>query len=210
MFKRSSYQSQPMLSKIRQRAMAVGYTKLAILGISTLSIDTQAIAATNPNLDYVLTELSRQHNTASPLVKSARQPASLALDSQILTQHVTATNNNTDVLGRLSAVASTTVSKFSQTGVASWYGRQFHGKKTASGELFDQNGLTAAHRSLPLNCYVKVTNKANGKSVVVKVNDRGPFSSSRVMDLSYGAAKQIGLVNAGSGNVLIERIDNPN
>ena len=110
----------------------------------------------------------------------------------------------------MSAVGTNTVSKFSQTGVASWYGRQFHGKKTASGDIFDQNGLTAAHRSLPMNCYVKVTNKSNGKSVVVKINNRGPFSSSRVMDLSYGAAKQIGLTNTGTGNVVIERVAGPN
>lgn len=205
MFKRLSYQSQPVITKNRPWLMAV------MCGLVALTqANTSAIAATNNNLDYVLTELSRQHNSASPLVKSARQPTSLALDSQIITQNITPNSANTDVLGRLSAVASTTVSKFSQTGVASWYGRQFHGKKTASGDIYDQNGLTAAHRSLPLNCYVKVTNKANGKSVVVKVNDRGPFSSSHVMDLSYGAAKQIGLVNAGSGNVLIERVDSPN
>ncbi len=170
--------------------------------------NSSAIAATNHDLDYVLTELSRQHDNASPLVQSARQPASLALNSQLLSQK-DPTINNTDVLGRLSAVASTTVSKFSQTGVASWYGRQFHGKKTASGDVFDQDGFTASHRTLPLNCYVKVTNKANGKSVVVKVNDRGPFSSSRVMDLSYGAAKQIGLVSSGSANVIIERVNDP-
>lgn len=179
---------------------------------STLSSGiVSANAATNSNLDYVLTELSRQHNNASDLIKSARQPnTSLALSSQLLNQTTKPTTTDNDVLGRLSAVASTTVNRFSQSGVASWYGRQFHGKKTASGEVFDQNGLTAAHRSLPLNCYVKVTNKSNGKSVIVKVNDRGPFSSNRVMDLSYGAAKQIGLVNAGSGNVVIERVANPN
>lgn len=179
--------------------------------VASSGISICANAATNSNLDYVLTELSRQHNNASDLIKSARQPnTSLALSSQLLNQTAKPASTDNDVLGRLSAVASTTVNRFSQSGVASWYGRQFHGKKTASGEVFDQNGLTAAHRSLPLNCYVKVTNKSNGKSVVVKVNDRGPFSSNRVMDLSYGAAKQIGLVNAGSGNVVIERVANPN
>lgn len=172
---------------------------------------TPASAATASNLDYVLTELSRQHNNASSLIKSARQPVtSLALGSQLISQSSRLNNDDSNVLERLSAVASNTVSKFSQTGVASWYGRQFHGKKTASGDTFDQYGLTAAHRSLPLNCYVKVTNKSNGKSVVVKINDRGPFSSSRVMDLSYGAAKQIGLTSTGTGNVVIERVAGPN
>ncbi|ALD03152.1 MAG: septal ring lytic transglycosylase RlpA family protein [Acinetobacter sp.] len=114
------------------------------------------------------------------------------------------------VIEKLNNVASNTVRKFSQTGAASWYGRQFHGRKTASGETFDMNAMTAAHRSLPLNCYIRVTNKNNGKSVVVKVNDRGPFHGNRVLDLSYGAAKQLGITNAGTAKVNIERVDGPN
>ena len=114
------------------------------------------------------------------------------------------------VIEKLNTVASKTVRKFSQTGAASWYGRQFHGRKTASGETFDMNGLTAAHRTLPLNCYIRVTNKENGKSVVVKVNDRGPFHGNRVLDLSYGAAKRLGVTNAGVAKVSIERVDDPN
>ncbi|OTG69126.1 septal ring lytic transglycosylase RlpA family lipoprotein [Acinetobacter sp. ANC 4470] len=118
--------------------------------------------------------------------------------------------NEPSVIEKLNTVASNTVRKFSQTGAASWYGRQFHGRKTASGETFDMNGLTAAHRSLPLNCFIRVTNKTNGKSVVVKVNDRGPFHGNRVLDLSYGAAKQLGITNAGTAKVNIERVDGPN
>lgn len=114
------------------------------------------------------------------------------------------------VIDKLNTVASNTVRRFSQTGVASWYGRQFHGRKTANGETFDMNALTAAHRSLPLNCYIRVTNKDNGKSVVVKVNDRGPFHGNRVVDLSYGAAKSLGITNAGTARVNIERVDGPN
>ena len=114
------------------------------------------------------------------------------------------------VIDKLNDVASNTVRRFSQTGVASWYGRQFHGRKTASGETFDMNGLTAAHRSLPLNCYIRVTNKNNGKSVIVKVNDRGPVHGNRVVDLSYGAAKSLGITNAGTASVSIERVDGPN
>lgn len=180
---------------------------------SMLGTTSHAVEITNnDNLDHVLSELSRQYSNASDLVKSARQPlnmdTTLALNSQLLKTSKVAKEK--DVLERLSAVASNTVSKFSQTGVASWYGRQFHGKKTASGEIFDQNALTAAHRSLPMNCYIKVTNKSNGKSVVVKVNDRGPFTGNRVVDLSYAAAKQIGIVNSGTGNVVIERVAKPN
>lgn len=171
--------------------------------LATLSQDNTSY------IDRVLGELSRQHDGASSLVKSARQPTSLALNSSLLTSDTTQASNDEDVLERLTAVASNSVSKFKQTGLASWYGRKFHGRKTASGDTFDMNGLTAAHRSLPLNCYVKVTNKTNGKSVVVKVNDRGPFHGNRVLDLSYGAAKQLGITGKGVGNVAIERVSGP-
>lgn len=96
------------------------------------------------------------------------------------------------------------ISDFHQTGRASWYGKRFHGRLTANGERFDMNDFTAAHRTLPLSSYVRVTNQNNGKSVVVKINDRGPFARGRVLDLSYAAAKVIGLVRAGTGRVKIQ------
>ena len=83
------------------------------------------------------------------------------------------------------------------SGSASWYGAQFHGRQTASGERFDQNGLTAAHRTLPFGTKVRVTNRKNGRSVVVRINDRGPFHANRVIDLSRGAAQAVGMVGAG-------------
>lgn len=177
--------------------------------LSNSTPDLLSSSASAPNIDRVLSELSRQHNNAPSLVKEARQPVSLAVQSPLLTKDTSAVTNDEDVLERLTAVASNSVSKFKQTGLASWYGRKFHGRKTASGETFNMNALTAAHRSLPFNCYVKVTNKSNGKSVVVKVNDRGPFHGNRVLDLSYGAAKQIGLAQSGTGNVTIERVSGP-
>jgi rare lipoprotein A len=79
-----------------------------------------------------------------------------------------------------------------QIGIASWYGKQFHGKTTANGEAFDMFELTAAHRQLPLGTYVKVTNLRNGKWIVVRINDRGPYVAGRIMDLSYGAARMLG------------------
>lgn len=82
-------------------------------------------------------------------------------------------------------------------GMASWYGKRFHQRRTASGEHFDMNAMTAAHRTLPFGTKVEVTNLKTGKSVVVRINDRGPFSRHRVIDVSYGAAKSIGLVTAG-------------
>ncbi|MCR5537212.1 MAG: septal ring lytic transglycosylase RlpA family protein [Succinivibrio sp.] len=91
-----------------------------------------------------------------------------------------------------------------EEGMASWYGPGFHGNTTSSGERFDQRGYTAAHKNLPLPSYVKVTNLNNNKQVIVKVNDRGPFHSSRIIDLSEGAARTIGLIGSGTGKVRVE------
>ncbi|MEB3766170.1 septal ring lytic transglycosylase RlpA family protein [Acinetobacter sp. MD2] len=129
---------------------------------------------------------------------------------QTLAAKVSVPEDEPSVIDKLNTVASNTVRRFSQTGIASWYGRQFHGRKTASGDTYDMNALTAAHRSLPLNCYIRVTNKDNGRSVVVKVNDRGPFHGNRVLDLSFAAAQRIGLTNSGTAKVSIERVDGPN
>jgi rare lipoprotein A len=90
------------------------------------------------------------------------------------------------------------------TGVASWYGADFHGRKTANGEIFDANALTAAHPTLPLPCYALVTNLDNGKSVMVRVNDRGPYVSDRIIDMSYAAAKQLGYVSRGRAHVRVQ------
>jgi rare lipoprotein A len=95
---------------------------------------------------------------------------------------------------------------FVQRGVGSWYGKKFHGQKTSSGEIYDMYKMTAAHPTLPIPSYARVTNVATGKSVVVRVNDRGPFHSSRVVDLSYTAAVKLGLLERGSQNVEVERL----
>jgi rare lipoprotein A len=89
-------------------------------------------------------------------------------------------------------------------GRASYYANKFHGRRTASGEHFDKHDYTAAHRSLPFGTKVKVTNLANGRNVVVRINDRGPFKKSRIIDISPAAAKDIGIVSSGIGNVRIE------
>lgn len=95
------------------------------------------------------------------------------------------------------------------TGSASFYGSRHHGNKTASGERFNMYGLTAAHRSLPLGCTIRVTNKDNGKSVILKVNDRGPFHGNRVLDVSQGAAKQLGFIKQGLAKINIEVLSLP-
>jgi rare lipoprotein A len=89
-------------------------------------------------------------------------------------------------------------------GVASFYGNELAGNRTASGERFNPHGLTAAHRSLPLGTKLRVTNLSNGEDVVVRVNDRGPFAKSRLIDLSLGAAKEIGMVRTGTARVTVE------
>lgn len=92
-------------------------------------------------------------------------------------------------------------------GVASWYGRRYHGQKTASGEIYDMYGMSAAHTILPIPSYVRVTNPENGRSVVVRVNDRGPFKKDRLIDLSYAAAYKLRLTGKGSGQVEVEMLD---
>jgi rare lipoprotein A len=93
-----------------------------------------------------------------------------------------------------------------ERGLASWYGKKFHGRRTASGELFSMYGLTAAHRTLPIPSYARVTDVRTGKAVIVRVNDRGPFHSSRVMDLSYAAAVKLGIAARGSAEIEVERL----
>ena len=94
----------------------------------------------------------------------------------------------------------------SESGVASYYAHKYHGRKTASGERFDMNDLTAAHKTLPFGTRVRVTNLDNGKSVTVRVNDRGPFVKGRVIDLSLAAAKKVDMVHAGLANVEVRRV----
>jgi rare lipoprotein A len=114
-------------------------------------------------------------------------------------------NNPYEVFGK-SYVPLRSAGEFRQRGTASWYGRRYHGQKTSSGEIYDMYAMTAAHPTLPIPSYVRVTNLASGTSVVVRVNDRGPFHSDRVIDLSYVAAYKLGYVQAGSAQVEIETV----
>ncbi len=95
---------------------------------------------------------------------------------------------------------------YHEKGIASWYGKKFHGKRTSSGEIYDMYAMTAAHKTLPLPTYVEVTNLANGKKVIVRVNDRGPFHDNRLIDLSYTAAKKLDIISHGTGSVEIRAI----
>jgi rare lipoprotein A len=133
------------------------------------------------NLDRVPDAVPRPE----PLSKSANRPYS--------------------ALGR-GYVPMTRLQPFRQTGVASWYGKRYHGQKTSSGEVYDMYRMTAAHPTLPIPSYARVTNVKNGKSVVVRINDRGPFRSGRIIDLSYVAAHKLGYVQAGEATVEVESI----
>ena len=103
-------------------------------------------------------------------------------------------------------VPATTLTSYRERGLASWYGRKFHAQKTAIGESYDMYAMTAAHPTLPLPSYARVTSLANGRSVVVRVNDRGPFHPGRIIDLSYAAAYRLGIAQKGSGEVEVESI----
>jgi rare lipoprotein A len=96
------------------------------------------------------------------------------------------------------------ISKFHQEGRASWYGHKFAGRRTASGERYNMYAMTAAHRSLPMSSYVRVTNKSSGKSVVVRINDRGPYLGNRIIDLSVAAARALDLQHSGTARVEIQ------
>lgn len=99
-----------------------------------------------------------------------------------------------------------TADGYVEEGIASWYGPDFHGKRTSNGEVYDMHGLTAAHKTLPMNVYVRVTNRSNGRQVDVRVNDRGPFVGGRIIDLSYTAARELGVVGPGTAPVRVETL----
>jgi rare lipoprotein A len=98
---------------------------------------------------------------------------------------------------------------FTQKGIASWYGPTFHGKKTANGEIYDMHAMTAAHTTLPLGTWVRVRNRANGKEVTVRINDRGPFVHGRIIDLSKAAADALDLIGHGTGKVQVTALTGP-
>ena len=110
------------------------------------------------------------------------------------------------VLGQ-SYTPATQLGPYKVRGIASWYGRRYHGQKTATGETYDMYAMSAAHPTLPIPSFARITNTSNGKSVIVRVNDRGPFHSSRLIDLSYTAAYKLGVLNGGTNQVEVESID---
>jgi rare lipoprotein A len=184
------------------------------LANSTATVDTNGNLATrildNDEQDQSSTLFKMSASDKAAKATSTDAPTAKSKTDIAATQAKASSKNDDDdngIIHRLSTAATDAVHKFKQSGIASWYGPGFNGRKTASGETFNTNAMTAAHRTLPLNCFVRVTNKDNGKSVVVKVNDRGPFHANRVLDLSHAAASKLGI--NGTGNVTIERVNAP-
>ncbi|OTP71426.1 septal ring lytic transglycosylase RlpA family protein [Caballeronia sordidicola] len=145
-------------------------------------------------------------NGAAPKSSSPHAATPLAYDSRLnsIPSSIDKSADASSLANAEPITAGPNVGDFEQQGRASWYGRGFHGRKTASGERYDMHAMTAAHRTLPLASWVRVTNQSNNKSVVVKINDRGPYVGNRVIDLSYAAAAALGMRGAGIGKVKIE------
>ncbi|NVK23826.1 MAG: septal ring lytic transglycosylase RlpA family protein [Gammaproteobacteria bacterium] len=141
-----------------------------------------------------------QRHDSAPI----RPPTSLELQDAVVTDEPVSRGNKPYVVWGQRYVPLTERKPFQQTGIASWYGKKFHGHLTSNGEVYDMYGMSAAHKTLPLPTYVKVTNVANNKSVVVRVNDRGPFHEDRIIDLSFSAAYKIGVYDHGTAKVKVE------
>lgn len=160
-----------------------------------------------PNLFVGLVAAFSLSACASPAADTSAQAAATAQpDVVVKTEPLHTTANLSYKVAGKQYRPTKKIEQFSQTGKASWYGPGFHGKKTSSGERFDMNTLSAAHRTLPIPSYARVTNLSNGKSVIVRINDRGPFHGNRVMDLSKAAAKELGFIHTGTANVKVEQI----
>lgn len=133
-----------------------------------------------------------------------RPPTLLELKDATVTDEAIGRGNRPYSIKGIRYVPKTKREKFKQTGTASWYGKKFHGHLTSNGEIYNMYRMSAAHKTLPLPSFVKVTNLANNKSTIVRVNDRGPFYQDRIIDLSYAAAYKIGVYDTGTAQVEVE------
>jgi rare lipoprotein A len=147
---------------------------------------------------------SNPQTTNTVSTSNARPSAPLAFDNNLSALPDDKSANTQSLSDAKPITGGPDASNFEQQGKASWYGRMFHGRKTASGEKYNMNAMTAAHKTLPLASWVRVTNESNNKTVVVKINDRGPYVKGRVIDLSYAAAAKLGMRSDGTQKVKIE------
>ena len=171
--------------------LAISVVLLGCAGTSKAPISKGQIQDSAPALTAA--ELTRLANLPDPPVESLAYSAS-------------GNGPTYEVWGKQYRVMST-ARGYQQTGGASWYGVKFHGRLTSSREPFDMYQLTAAHRSLPIPCFARVTNLENGKSTVVRINDRGPFHSERIIDLSFAAAVKLGFHDQGTAQVSVEVLE---
>src|SRR5262245_21393013 len=148
-------------------------------------------------------EISPRPRAGNP---SIAQPPAHACPREIPPITTIPSSPETDEAPPLAPIPAPSQPTLVETGLGSWYGRRFHGKLTANGEVFDPEKFTAAHRTLPWGSRVKVTNLTNGKSVEVRINDRGPFGKGRIIDVSRAAARVLGMVGSGITTVRVERL----
>ncbi|GGD96323.1 hypothetical protein GCM10010985_58710 [Caballeronia grimmiae] len=202
------------LARAQQRGAAAAYrwnTSMDVRYIrhiaSLLAVGVLAGCAAPGSGDVASsTPASSYHRTAGSFSTSNARSADtpLAFDSRLNALPAQDADKGRSLADAEPITAGPDVGNFEQKGKASWYGRLFHGRKTASGEKFNMNAMTAAHRTLPLASWVRVTNESNHKTVVVKINDRGPYVGNRVIDLSYAAASALGMRGVGTQKVKIE------
>lgn len=185
--------------------MKAGFVKTA-----TMNKSIMAIAAITVLFPLFLSGCSKAHVNYSPSSKTQDSAPSPSAYASHRSAKLPSGNGGYKKTGKPYKVAGhwyyplATADGYDETGTASWYGTKFHGKTTANGERYDMYAMSAAHKTLPMPTMVRVTNLKNNRSVIVRVNDRGPFVKSRVIDLSYAAAKTLGYDNAGTAPVRVE------
>jgi rare lipoprotein A len=181
-------------------------TPIWLIIAAALSLSACTTTRTGPNTDATGTNAGGYLNGDGPgVIDTARLAAAPDAVPRAEPLHKYA-NRPYDALGTR-YVPLTTPGIYRERGIASWYGKKFQGQPTANGEPYDMYAMTAAHKTLPVPSYARVTNLANGKSVIVRVNDRGPFVRGRIIDLSYAAAYRLDFISAGSAEVEVESLN---
>lgn len=194
----------------KKNTLTAQKTKMAVAKHATTTVLDNKTSSAKKIVNEKKVVMNHDFTNRDPfvLVDSSKQTNqnSVALQNHIISKSTSIAKATTySVRGKTYRTLATSEG-FTQQGKASWYGPGFHGRKTASGEIYNMNALTAAHKRLPLGTKVEVTNLENGKSVIVRITDRGPFHGDRVIDLSKAAAKQIGVIATGIADVSIRAL----
>lgn len=180
---------------------------IVLCGCSTQQIRTPDVSINEINKpDQLTSESSQNQPTAKPKAKTSIDSVKRHLiANRPFRQHSIIPVNKPSVRQEPAKQESLIprIARYIKQGIASWYGPRFHGRKTATGEIFDMYAMTAAHRTLPIPSYAQVTNLENNRSIIVRINDRGPYVGNRLLDLSYAAAKKLGIHKEGLGKVEI-------